>query len=373
MELTNIRLIFLLFATLSAPKLFSQSTNFRFLDIKGHGGVHLYTGDELTDALENGYGAAEVRFGWQTDGSKGWEHNYHYPAYGVGWYSGFIGNSEILGNPNAIYGFLSFPLSRLKRNTWISELALGVTYDLQKYDPVTNPLNDAIGSKIAVYVNYSFGGRYELNREMDLLYAVDFTHMSNGRTSQPNFGLNMVGANLGVRYHFNKLQRKNDPGPRPTVIYDVRPDYSIQKDSDLKRKENNFLIIPMFGFSQNGMDKGTNLRYFNSTLGAEYQHFFHLKHAFVGGLDFFYDGSLQGYDEDPFMLGYHAGYDYRMRGFSIRLQLGGYVYAPDRKGGFFMRPAAKYDFGKRWFCQLGLKTRNGAAADWIELGVGVRL
>ena len=351
----------------------SQCTDFRFIDIKGHGGSHLYTGDDLSDVLDNGYGALEVRFGWQTDGSQGWENNYRYPAYGVGWYSGFIGNSDILGNPNAVYGFLSFPVSRLKRNTWISEIALGLTYDLQKYDPETNPLNDAIGAKFAVYVNYSFGGRFQINREMDLLYGLDFTHMSNGRTSQPNFGLNMVGTNLGIRYHFNKMQRKNAPGPRPSVIYDVRPDYSKGKDADLRRRTNNFLVIPMFGFSQNSMDKGTNLRYFNSSLVGEYQHFFHLKHAFVGGLDFFYDGSLQGYEEDPLMLGYHAGYDYRMRSVSIRLQLGGYIYAPDRKGAFFMRPAVKYEFGKHWFCQLGLKTRNGAAADWIELGVGIKL
>lgn len=352
----------------------AQRFNYRFMDIKGHTGFHLYSGDDLNKFLNNYYGALEVRFGWQMDGGCGWEHNYRYPAFGLGWYSGFVGNSKIIGNPNAVYGFVSFPISRLKRNVWISEAALGLTYDLHKYDAVKNPSNDAIGASLAVYFNYSIGGRYAYNREIDLLYALDLTHMSNGRMSQPNHGLNMVGINLGVRYHFNRLQRKNNPGNRPDIIWDVRPDYVKDPDVDMRSyRENNFLIYTAAGFSQNLEDKGTSLRYFNASGVLEYQRFFHLKHAAVVGVDFFYDGNMLGYDQDPHELGYHLGYDYRIWKCTLRLQAGGYIYAPDRKGDFFMRPAIKYDISKRWYTQVSLKTRSGIVADWMEWGIGIKL
>ncbi len=52
---------------------YAESTNeFKFFEIKGHSGSHLYTGDELTDALENGYGALEIRYGWQSNNPTGW-------------------------------------------------------------------------------------------------------------------------------------------------------------------------------------------------------------------------------------------------------------------------------------------------------------
>ncbi|WP_417603220.1 acyloxyacyl hydrolase [Owenweeksia hongkongensis] len=357
-----------------AFKVKAQPLNYRFVEVKGHTGIHMYSGDDLNPFLEKGYGAYEFRFGWQMDGSKGWEHNYRYPSFGLGWYSGFVGSPTVIGNPNAFFGFVSFPLSKLKRHVWISEAGLGLAYSLRKYDPVKNPLNDAIGTSLALYYNYSFGGRFAINREMDLLYAVDVTHISNGRMAQPNHGLNMVGVNLGMRYHFNKLQRKNNPGYNPDKLWDVRPSYDKQLDENLRDyKESNFLIHLAGGFSQNLKDKNTNVKYFDATSMVEFQKFFHFKHAAVVGLDFFYDGNMLGFDEDPYEVGYHVGYDYKIWRCTIRMQVGSYIYAPDMKGAFFMRPAGKYDINDRWFAQLGLKTRAGIAADWLEWGIGVRL
>src|SRR5690606_23220510 len=120
-------------------------------------------------------------------------------------------------------------------------------------------------------------------------------------------------------------------------------------------------------------DKGTNLRYFNGTGTIEYQRFFHLKHAAVLGLDFFYDGNMLGFDQEPFEIGYHLGYDYKIWRYTLRLQAGGYIMAPKGKGVFYMRPALKYDISKRWYAQVGLKTRSGFVADWMEWGIGFRL
>ncbi len=348
-----------------------EDQKFMFVELRGHSGVHLYTGEALNEALDNGYGAIEVRLGWQTSGDEDWHGAYGYPSYGVGWYSGAIGNPDILGAPNALYGFINFPLMINERNTLVSDLALGYTYDLNPYDIDNNPTNDAIGARGAVYFNLGIGGRYELNREIDLTYGIDFTHFSNGRSFQPNYGLNMVGLFFGTRYNFNNQQKETDPSVRPIQILPVRPDYPDEWSDLSNTDENNLLLYASAGTSQNREDEGTSNRYFNSSVTLEFQHFFNLKHAATVGLDYFYDGSLVPYNDDPNMVGYHVGYDYRIWKFSIRLQVGGYLDAPDRKGGFFFRPAGKFDITDNIFAQVGLKTLNGGAADWIEFGIGV--
>lgn len=84
------------------------------------------------------------------------------------------------------------------------EPSLGLSYDFEPYNPETNVHNDAIGSRFNVYFALNLGAAYRLNREMDLVYGLDLTHFSNGRTFRPNKGLNLAGLNLGFRYHFNK-------------------------------------------------------------------------------------------------------------------------------------------------------------------------
>lgn len=370
------RLIIPVFLVLGSVLSYGQESNdpqqkFMFVELRGHSGTHFYTGEALSATLDNGYGALEVRLGWQTSGDKDWHGAYGYPSYGVGWYTGAIGNPDILGAPNALYGFINFPLQINKRNTLVSDLALGYTYDLNPYDPDGNPNNDAIGARGAVYFNLGIGFRYELNREIDLTYGLDFTHFSNGRSFQPNYGLNMMGVFLGTRYNFNNRQSKVDPSVRPTQILNVRPNYPDEWSDLSDTDEDNILLFGAIGTSQNSEDAGTSNRYFNSSVVLEYQHFFNLKHGATVGLDYFYDGSVEFYGDEPNMFGYHVGYDYRIWIFSIRLQAGGYFSAPDRKGGFFFRPAGKFDITDHLYAQVGLKTLNGGAADWVEFGIGV--
>ena len=63
---------------------------FRFIEIKGHSGYHLYTGELLNDAVNQGYGAVEFRYGWQPKDPDKWPSRYGYASYGFGYYSGFF-------------------------------------------------------------------------------------------------------------------------------------------------------------------------------------------------------------------------------------------------------------------------------------------
>lgn len=355
--------------------------NFRFYSLKLHTGRHFYTGTALKDKLKNGYGSIEIRTGWQSVGKEGWQREHLYPSYGIGWYSGYVGDIDIFGNPHALFGFITFPVIKSKRHIVELEPALGLTYNLKPYNVEHNAMNDAIGAKFAVYFALHAGGKYMLNREMDLLYGLDVTHFSNGRTVTPNLGLNMIGFSAGFRYNYNALQRKTDNGTYPATILESRP---LLPPTVRSRKTSSHAVAlyQALGTVQNKRDAGTNHRYLTSSTVLEYQYTVTTKHGFSAGINAFIDPSARDTTEfvlnkekrEAFFPAAHLGYDFMFWRLAIRLQVGANLSAIGRelKGNTFVRPAVRYAANQRLYAQLGLKTFNGATADWVEAGIGYK-
>ena len=348
---------------------------FRTLEIRGHTGGHMYGGETLTSKLEDGYGGLEVRFAWQSRDEEIWG-KYGYPSYGVGLYSGFLGDPEIFGNPNAVFGFINFPISNpTRRNQFNIEPSLGLTYNLEPFDPENNPLNDAIGARMAVYFNLNFGWAYQWTPEMDITYGIDFSHFSNGRSFTPNWGLNMLGINVGLRYHYNADQHKLD-----NHMY---PDRKLQnrylrsgKTPNQKVVDNQSMNVYLaLGTVQTEEGAGTDTRYGTFSLVLDYQHKFNTMHSVSAGLDYFVDNSLkETYPEGDgknSLVGIHAGYDFMFWRLTTLLHGGTYITEKLGKEALFLRPAIRYKINKWAYAQVGLKT-IGFAADWVEFGLGFR-
>lgn len=348
---------------------------FRYIEVKGHTGRNLYAGELLQETVSDGYGSVELRYGWQPSDSEEWPSRYGYSSYGIGVYSGFMGDPEVLGKPNAIFGFITFPLSRGdKRNVFETSLSAGITYNLEPYDPNTNPENDAIGTPLAVYFNLSMGGAYKWTREMDLLYGVDFTHFSNGRITTPNYGFNMYGLNVGLRYHYNADQKFVDKDLYSDQLLSARFNRP-KKKKNIRLHENSIEVYLAGGTVQNEEDKGTDKRYGIFSGVLDYRFKFNTMHAITAGMDLFYDSSLQvEYPEtkDQYLVGAHIGYDFMFGRMAVRLQGGGYLTDDKGKSSTYLRTAFRYDITKWLYAQIGLKTRDVSRADWVEFGVGFR-
>lgn len=350
-----------------------NSGRFRVIDIRGHSGMHIYSGKTLEEALVNGFGSFEVRYGWQSSSPNEWGAYYGYPSYGIGIYSGYIGDPQIFGNPNALYGWVNFPLSRPeKRNRFGINTAFGLTYNLAPYNPETNPLNDAIGARMAVYFDISFEFAYQFTREADLIYGLDFAHFSNGRTFTPNYGLNMFGLMVGMRYHYNADQHKVTNDPYTHNVLQARFQPTSSKKPERIRKSS-IEIYSAIGTVQNDEDAGTDTRYVNFSSAVDYKYEFNRMHAITGGIDYFYDSSLESnYPDDPHsLLGLHLGYDFRFWRIAIRFQAGSYITDDYGKNRIYLRPGFRYNFNHWLASQIALKTYRGAAADWIEWGIVV--
>ncbi len=344
---------------------------FRYLEIKGHTGYHLYNGGPLKESIEGGYGAVQARYGWQSKDSTSWVSHYGYPSYGLGYYSGFIGDPAVLGKPNAVFGFISFPVTRPgKRNTFEISPSLGVTYNLEPYDSANNPSNDAIGTGIALYFNLGFGAAYRLTRELDIYYGVDFTHFSAGRIRTPNHGINMYGLNLAFRYYYNADQRWVDRDPFTRDLLQSRFDRP-EKKPNTRLGVNKIDTYLGFGTVQNVEDQGTDNRYFVFSGVLDYRYLFNNMHGLSAGVDFFYDESLKAYyPEDLTLIGLHAGYDFMFGKFSVKFQFGAYLEDDKGKDPIYGRLAFRYNINPWFFAQIGVKTKDTSRADWGEFGIG---
>lgn len=355
---------------------------YRFVDLRSHFGTYLNSGGKAEDAFKKSYTSFELRLGWQTDKEDGWQSRYLYPTYGVGTYIGFLNGAALFGDPAALYVFVDFPLSRQKRNTPNLSVNFGLSYRLNPYKLSSNPQLDTIGSRLGIYFCLNLNWVYKLNRQTDLLYGIDLTHFSNGRTVTPSFGMNMFAVNLGLRYNFNMAKKHADAKSIPHwEILLARPN-RVKYNKILKTKEHVVELYQAFGTVQNKIDAGTSTRYYTSSTILDYAYRFSELGRINAGFDFFIDGSTYaflGQEENSInnksYLGIHVGYDFSFSQFTIRFQFGTYLkQGTVNKGNFYMRPALRWEPpNSSFFAQVGLKSLNGIVADWVEYGIGFRL
>lgn len=348
---------------------------FRTIEAMSHTGGHIYGGESLKPDLHQFY-STTLKFGWQNTKKGNWSEYYGTPTYGFGLYAGNIGNREVFGNPRAVYGWITFTTSRYwRRNSFQITPHLGLTYQLAKYDPVVNPDNDAISSNVSLYFDMEFSFAYQLNRELDLVYGIDFMHSSNGRLKVPNFGLNMLGLNLGLRYYYNRGQKDYDPYVYSGKVVPARY-HKVPKKKNITLKESSISTYFAVGNVENYKDEDNaedeSLRYWTSSVALDYNFKYNTMISFTAGLDYFWDSSLETQypdKKDWSLIGVHAGADYNFWRMAVRFQAGTYLTDDRGKHKFFMRPAILYSVNDWLKIQVGLKTRHGAGADWIEWGV----
>lgn len=97
-----------------------------------------------------------------TYGNKSWQALYNFPSLGIGYYHGSLGNNEILGKANALYGFIEAPYYKEKHITILYKFGFGLSYLSKKFDLENNIYNSAIGSHFNVLVHLSFDAKINL-------------------------------------------------------------------------------------------------------------------------------------------------------------------------------------------------------------------
>lgn len=145
----------------------------------------------------------EVSLQKQTYGKSYWQSCFNYPAVGVtAFYSG-MGNIDVMGKAFAIYPYIYFPFIKGNTNFGI-RFGLGVGYLTESYDHVENPYNICIGSPVnaAASITFDISHRFSDRFKMSLFGGLQ--HFSNGCTSEPNKGTNVLKGGISAAYMINE-------------------------------------------------------------------------------------------------------------------------------------------------------------------------
>ncbi|MFZ4548442.1 MAG: hypothetical protein ACOYN4_13435 [Bacteroidales bacterium] len=172
-------------------------------------GYMLGNGSTLGDkmAAKSKYRAYEARLGFKLNNlSDVYNQVYRFPIMGIGFYASTFDEPEI-GTPNALFYYFNIPV-RFERNKHFTMSyigAFGLSYNFHPFDSVNNPSDVFIGSYNNCYFNFSMLFNYHFNPNWVADFYLGIKHFSNGSFKQPNYGINLLLAGIGVSYRPNSL------------------------------------------------------------------------------------------------------------------------------------------------------------------------
>ncbi len=362
------------FAFAQYDGLFDKMGESAFLDFQYHRGKPINYSDSLNLSLQNSFEAIDLRFGINSFGRSPQDFPLNFPNYGLGFTTYNLNATDTIGNPMGLYGFFSSPL--IRNNEWTIgwELATGIAWHFNKFDIITNPKNDLIGSDVTVYFNLKALFTLLINERFDWTVGMDFTHFSNGSFTTPNKGLNLYGLDFGLRYHFQTIDKELE-------FRQFKRKLDGENYFNDPRKYVELASWLAFGAKKLVNKTYTGPAYLCGTFSADLNRAYGWIGKYGVGVDVIFDRSLRAdfakWDTLPeytySLYGVHLNHEFMVNKFSLAFQVGTYFYKfMPAKGNFFLRTGLKYNLTKNLFINLSLKSANGMVADYIELGGGYR-
>ena len=358
--------------------LFSQKTDSKeplqkYVELKYHYGKFARkTTNDVKTIVDNPYNAFNLRIGIQSNGNRQeWDQIYGFPKYGIGFYKVWFYGKE-LGSPQALYLFFKPSLYRNNYINWNTEISVGVAFGFNKYNPKTNKQQKVIGSSINSYFNLGTELLFKINKRFDFAFGGDLTHFSNGAVRTPNIGVNLFGLTSSIIYNFNNNTDNNFE----------RVKLNKTKLSDYK-KYSNIQAVAIAGGKTTTNSIYDGATYFASSLSLDYAYKYSRLTKIGFGLDGFYESALRKYPDpgienptfsDLTYCGIHLAHHLMAYNFKVIFEIGTYLTDKvSHKGNTYIVVTLDYYFSKNIFLSYHLKTRNGAVADFIGMGIGYDL
>ncbi|MFC0878499.1 acyloxyacyl hydrolase [Saccharicrinis sp. FJH2] len=170
---------------------------------------HLWAHYPELERIAGFHHVLEVRYFYKTNGDRYWHWAYDYPKIGVGLNAGQFTSPEI-GKTLAGYFFGTFPIYQFKNFKIEWDVATGLGWVENIYDPVTNPNNIGVSTHLNAYLDFNLNTSFKISERFNGYVGAGISHFSNGAGKKPNMGLNMLGVRTGVTYRLEaeKVQLK---------------------------------------------------------------------------------------------------------------------------------------------------------------------
>jgi hypothetical protein len=352
------RLAFLLFlcSSAKAQNVFDNSA----IVVRAHYG-YIWAHREKIDNIVAGHTSGfEISLQTQTDGSKWWQVVHNYPQTGFSLIHLNLANEELLGDANALVGYIKQPFVRKKNFQFALQISAGLGYLGKRWHRTEDYKNLAIGSHINAAIQFIGETRYRISKKMFMNLNYGVTHFSNGAFHVPNLGVNNISLNGGITY-----------------LFSVPEKYLTAEIPDMDRR---WQLDVLYGMGIKEEFPPAGSQFFAHSISVSLlKPFSYVSNACIGA-DFFYDLSLQhviNYTIDKgdlhrqmFRSGIHAGYEMLVNRFTILFHMGAYIIDEGKRdGNFYHRVGMKYAFNRHLFANLTLKTHY-FRADFVELGAG---
>ena len=328
----------------------------------------------------NAFQTFSLKFSTQTTGDKLWQQLYKYPNWGIGVSVIDFHNPEEIGVPLAFYGFFNAPFKRWQKVSFNYEMGFGATFNWKSFNPVNNKYNIAIGAGVSFQIDAGLNLHYNLTNRIELVSGFSLTHYSNGALKKPNFGINTIAPEVGLKYNFydrpafHKQEvpifiKKNEWlfsafGGAKNVIFD-----SVNIDI---REKYEGVFFPVFGISTT---YNRQISYM-SKIGA--------------GMTFSYDGSVNAQIavdkneldpvdsplSDKIQISIYPSYELVIDKLSVIIQPAFYIYRKnfkDQSPVFHQRIGIKYHISDNIFAGITLRDYSFHISDFIEWNLGFRI
>ena len=164
--------------------------------------------------------AMEFSYAKQTIGNHAWQQRFGFPETALNVTVAQNG-SKLLGTSYGIYPSIQFRVLSNEKSYWYFKLGggLGLNSTSWQRTPAKDSLNNIIGSRINNFTIFQTGVRTRLNERISLQTGIHFYHVSNAAARTPNYGINTVGAYIGLHYH-----------PNGSVYQPVKKEWPKQKN-----------------------------------------------------------------------------------------------------------------------------------------------
>ena len=323
-------------------------------------------GTESADKLASSttYNGMEVQMGFiNNDQSDVYNQLYNHPVFGFGWYASTF-HQDIIGNPNAFYYFTKLPLySEKNRKLSMSFFAgLGISFNFNPYDSVTNPTNVYIGTELNSYVNFGISMGYRISPKWVTDISLGFKHFSNGSVKLPNFGINIIPLSIGLTY-------------KPKGFVPYAGERNVPQF--IKNNQVNIAVIAAVKNYEIGEPS-----YLKAAVSVNWLRMFNYKYRLGVGLDIFYSAQPESENQTSTTFSNSMSYAVVASGEWV---LNKHVYFPfglgfylkrnesnDERSSYYERIGIRYRFCNHLFAGVTIKAHKDVA-DIFEWTVGYTL
>ncbi len=272
-----------------------------YIDIEGLEGYEFTRAYLGQNRLNEPYLGANFRYAFATKGLKRCNLLYGYPHIGIGAQFDHAISKGQFGSFSAAYGFITIPMTRTKKFPSVFELdyriSIGLAYDFfSSKSPniplatAYSPINVFSGSSLNLYTCFSLDANVRLNPYWGWQIGFDASHFSNGDLQDPNFGANLLGLHLALRYYLKPyIEPIRDQGLFPQRNLINHDDNS--EESPVFKPQSHLYILSGSGVKQ-ANSNGPN--FFKQNVQIGFARRWSEKYQLDVGIDLFYSTPTMG-------------------------------------------------------------------------------